>query len=267
MSDKRTPWLKWYPADWRADPRLRMCSLAARGLWIEMLGFMHEAERYGFLLIAGIAPSPEELAVLVGAPAPLVRKALDELETRGVYSRDGDGVIYSRRMVRDKAKADADRANGKRGGNPSLTDEVNPSLDLGVNPPDKAQRPETRDQRPEKEDSASGKPRGDLTAKQLEEFEAWWQHYPKRVARKEAERAFLKARKSASLEELIAGAKRYAASITDPKFTAHPATWLNAGRWSDEGPGATAANGLAVSVRRAPRGPPPPLAEGWDRDL
>jgi hypothetical protein len=151
MSEKRAPWLKWYPADWRADPRLRMCSLAARGLWIEMLGFMHEAESYGYLLIAGIAPSPEEIAVLVGAPAPLVRKALEELETRGVYSRDDDGVIYSRRMVRDKAKADVDRANGKRGGNPLLSDEVNPSLDLGVNPPDKAQRPEARSQKPEKE--------------------------------------------------------------------------------------------------------------------
>lgn len=266
MSEKRAPWLKWYPADWRADPRLRMCSLAARGLWIEMLGFMHEAERYGFLLIAGIAPSPEEIAVLVGAPAPLVRKALDELETRGVYSRDEDGIIYSRRMVRDKAKAEADRANGKRGGNPLLSDEVNPSLDLGVNPQDKAQRLEARDQRPEKDDSASGKPRGGLTAQQLEEFEAWWQHYPKRVARKEAERAFLKARKTASLEQLIAGVKRYVASITDAKFTAHPATWLNAGRWSDE-TGPASANGFAVSQRRAPRSPPPPLREGWDRDL
>ena len=157
MSDKRAPWLKWYPADWRADPRLRMCSLAARGLWIEMLGFMHEAERYGFLLIAGLAPSLEELAMLIGAPAPLVRKALSELEGRGVFSRDDDGVIYSRRMVRDKAQADRDRDNGKGGGNPILRPPPkppdNPSLDLGVNPPDKAHMPEARSQKPEKESS------------------------------------------------------------------------------------------------------------------
>lgn len=40
MSD---PWLKFYPTDWRSDPALKMCSLAARGLWIEMIALMHEA--------------------------------------------------------------------------------------------------------------------------------------------------------------------------------------------------------------------------------
>ena len=112
-----------------------------------------------------------------------------------------------------------------------------------------------------KKESASGKPRGALTAQQLEEFETWWQHYPKRVARKEAERAFLKARKTATLEQLIAGAKRYAASITDPKYTANPATWLNQGRWLDEYP--SAANGGDLPKPRGPTGPPPPPPDGW----
>ncbi len=44
-----------------------------------------------------------------------------------------------------------------------------------------------------------------------EEFEDWYQHYPKKVSRGPAEEAFEKALASgASLEELIAGAKRYA---------------------------------------------------------
>jgi hypothetical protein len=59
------PWLRWYPGDWRADPRLRMCSLAARGLWIELLGFMHEAEPYGHFIVGGAAPSEREIAKLV----------------------------------------------------------------------------------------------------------------------------------------------------------------------------------------------------------
>ena len=50
------PWLKFYPADWRADPRLRMCSLAARGLWIELMSYMHEGEPYGHLTIDGVPP-------------------------------------------------------------------------------------------------------------------------------------------------------------------------------------------------------------------
>jgi hypothetical protein len=40
-------------------------------------------------------------------------------------ARPKDGVIYSRRMVGDKAKFDKDRENGKGGGNPSLLDSVN----------------------------------------------------------------------------------------------------------------------------------------------
>ncbi|ANB33251.1 hypothetical protein M2324_003640 [Rhodovulum sulfidophilum] len=44
MSD---PWLKFYTSDWRSDPGLRMCGLAARGLWVEMICLMHEATLEG----------------------------------------------------------------------------------------------------------------------------------------------------------------------------------------------------------------------------
>lgn len=148
------PWMKFYPADWRADPRLRMCSLAARGLWIDMISYMHEAEPYGHLLINGIAPSTEDIAALVGRPLGEVRKALAELEARQVFSRQDDGAMFSRRMVRDKAKADQDRENGKGGGNPELIGEDKG----GVNPPDKAQKPEARYQNLESESGAGARP-------------------------------------------------------------------------------------------------------------
>jgi len=134
--------MKWYPADWRADPKLRMCSLAARGLWVEIIGYCHEAEPYGHLVIAGCAPSLQELANLVGVRESAVRAALDELEAKQVCSRDSDGRIYSRRMLRDKAKAEADKLNGKRGGNPKLRTEEK----VEVNPPVKAHMPEARSQ-------------------------------------------------------------------------------------------------------------------------
>lgn len=145
MSDAaHQPFIKWYPTDWRADPRLRMCGLAARGLWIELIGYMHEGEPYGYLTINDVGPEIEDIAALVGRPLGETRKALAELEARQVFSRDAEqGTIYSRRMVRDKAKADQDRRNGKGGGNPRLRGEVK----AGVNPPDKAQIPEARDQK------------------------------------------------------------------------------------------------------------------------
>lgn len=114
------PWFKFYPTDWRADPALRMCSLAARGLWIEMITLMHEAVPYGHLLVSNQPPTDAQLAMLVGTPSDQVTDALGELRTAGVFSSTRKGVIYSRRMVRDgQVRANAIK-NGKAGGNPSL---------------------------------------------------------------------------------------------------------------------------------------------------
>lgn len=141
------PWLKFYPSDWRADPALRMCSIGARGLWMEMLCIMHEAEPYGSLRVNGRPVSDRQMAGLAGASPAEVEPWLAELEGAGVFSRDEDGAIVSRRMMRDKAKAEADKDNGRRGGNPKLTKGVNPSVGEG----DKAQKPEARDQNPDQE--------------------------------------------------------------------------------------------------------------------
>jgi hypothetical protein len=137
------PWMKFFPSDWRADPALRMCSVSARGLWMEMLCIMHEAEPRGSLLINGHPVTERQLASLTGATLREVNTWIAELELSGVFSRDENGTIFSRRMKRDQEKADQDKANGKAGGNPSLKG--------GVNPPDKAQKLEARGQSPEAE--------------------------------------------------------------------------------------------------------------------
>lgn len=65
-------------------------------------------------------------------------------------------------------------------------------------------------------------------------FDMFWDKYPRKVGKQAAEKAFAKALKLASVEDIVAGAERYA---KDPNrvdaFTAHPTTWLNAGRWAD----------------------------------
>lgn len=129
-------WMKFYPTDWRADAELRMCGLAARGLWVEMISIMHAAETVGSLLVNGRTISARQLAMLAGATEAEVSVLLAELEDAGVFSRDGDGTIYSRRMRRDVEKAVRDRNNGKGGGNPNLTKGVNPPLNPDQNLPD-----------------------------------------------------------------------------------------------------------------------------------
>lgn len=110
------PWIKFYPADWRADPRLRRCSLAARGLWIDLLCYMHEGSPYGHLTIDNDVPDVDGIALLVGRTLKEVKTAIKELEDRNIFSRTSSGIIFSRRMIRDKEKAEADCKNGANGG-------------------------------------------------------------------------------------------------------------------------------------------------------
>ena len=66
-------------------------------------------------------------------------------------------------------------------------------------------------------------------------FDEFWKIYPRKVAKGGALKAWANAVKIAKPEQIIAGAKKYAKDpARDPKFTAHPATWLNAQRWLDE---------------------------------
>ncbi len=116
----KLPWFKFYPADWRAEPALRMVSMEARGLWIECMCLMHEAEPYGHLRVRNVVMDEQRLALMCGTSEQNVRACLHELERAGVLSRTRDGVIYCRRMVRDEAKRSRAQANGNRGGDPDL---------------------------------------------------------------------------------------------------------------------------------------------------
>lgn len=156
--DKRQPWLKFFPRDWQADEGLGQCSLAARGLWIELLAIMHKSPVVGHLLIAGKNPTPMAIALQVRADAKTVSKCLKELEEWNVFSRTAEGVIFSRRMIADSEKYQRDHLNGKSGGNPLLKAKDNAGVGIevkakskpGVNPPDKA-----RSQKPESEEESA----------------------------------------------------------------------------------------------------------------
>ena len=117
---KKLPWQKWFWADWKADQRLRLCSLEARGLWVEMLGIMVEGEPFGHLNLNDKVIDEVTLSRLIGATQGEVERGTKELEGAKVFSRSEDGVIYSRRLVREEATRRARAEGGKLGGNPAL---------------------------------------------------------------------------------------------------------------------------------------------------
>jgi len=117
----------FYPGDWLRNIRLRTCSLAARGLWMDMLCLMHQGEPYGHLAL-GIQKDPADeanddalrailpanLARMVGATEKGVSTLLRELEEAGVFSRTAEGIIYSRRMGRDEKLRQVRAAGGPK---------------------------------------------------------------------------------------------------------------------------------------------------------
>lgn len=107
MSDR--PWLKFYPRDWRGDQALRLVSLPARGLWIEMLCIMHEATPYGHLVVGAKPLEAGDLARLVGISVEEVRALLVELTDAEVLRKTRTGVIYSKRMTADHKRANEGR--------------------------------------------------------------------------------------------------------------------------------------------------------------
>lgn len=72
-------------------------------------------------------------------------------------------------------------------------------------------------------------------------FDRWWAVYPRRVAKGDAEKAFVAAAKrgDTTFDGIMAATHRFARPPPDPQFTPYPATWLNGKRYLDEqaGPG------------------------------
>lgn len=45
----KRPSFQFYPGDWTANPNLRRCSFAERGIWMELMCLMHDQDEYGVL--------------------------------------------------------------------------------------------------------------------------------------------------------------------------------------------------------------------------
>lgn len=102
------PWFKFRPDRWLGDAALQSCSLAAQGLWINLCALMHNSNEYGYLLYKGRpATAAEIVKQLPRLSADSVSALLEELASEEVLRRrEGDGCIYSKRMVEDRRAAE-----------------------------------------------------------------------------------------------------------------------------------------------------------------
>ena len=101
LKEDGRPAQQWYWDDWFSEFGLRLCSLAARGLWIDMLGIMFKAEIRGTLAVNGRQINGKSLAKICNTSEQNIDKYLDELEEQEVFSRLEDGTIINRRMFNE----------------------------------------------------------------------------------------------------------------------------------------------------------------------
>ena len=109
-------------------------------------------------------------------------------------------------------------------------------------------QPEERKKRKRKKEGSGNQTTGarqdknDQTNKTAlnEIFHKFYVEYPKHVGRGAAIRALDRALKKATIEQIVEGAKKYAAwclrNGVESKYVCLPATWLNQERWADELP-------------------------------
>jgi hypothetical protein len=99
--------------------------------------------------------------------------------------------------------------------------------------PSESYRPRHREPRQTQQPSVASEAR----------FEEFWRAYPRKTSKGAARKAWAKAITKAVPDKIIAAVRRYAVGETarmtsgvNPglRYTAYPATWLNAERWDDE---------------------------------
>lgn len=137
------------------------------------------------------------------------------------------------RQARYRARKVAERDAGDERDVTSVTvtDAVSPKKEIPPTPPKEKTTPST------------------VVVGSAREFGEFWELFPNKVGKRDAQAAFSKARTRADFETIIAGLRRYVAK-TDDRAWCNPSTFLNQDRWDDQ---------PAVAVPRS--GAPPPQQE------
>jgi DNA-binding transcriptional regulator YhcF (GntR family) len=101
----KLPFMQFYPDQWLTEPGLKACSLAARGLWIELLCHMWKATERGVLKTGKQVWGIPEIANAVSADPKTAQELLSDLLRHAVTQRrKRDGALICRRMVKEERR-------------------------------------------------------------------------------------------------------------------------------------------------------------------
>ena len=247
----KRPSFQFYPGDWQGNAKLRRCTHAERGIWLDIMCLMHDAEEYGVLRwpLSDIAQAVGcKVAHLKAIARKGVLKGCDSgkmlafIFTPRHAGQDGDPVTllpeqegpvwFSSRMVRDEYTRQKRGESSRFGGTPNPTPKAAPMPPFGVgNGRDKGDGSSSS--------SSSSRTTPPNPPKASEAFSHFWDAYPRKVAKPAAQKAWGRIQHADGLLPVMLAA--IAAQKQSEQwrkeagaFIPHPATWLNQRRWEDE---------------------------------
>lgn len=97
----KRPSFQFYPGDWQSDLKLRRCSPAARGVWLDLLCAFHDSDDgYGLLRWP-----LKDIANTIGASLSHVRELVDKGVLRGSDKELSEALVYIPRSGRKEGPA------------------------------------------------------------------------------------------------------------------------------------------------------------------
>jgi hypothetical protein len=124
LKSHKLPSIQFYPGDWKKDPGVQSLPFHDRGVWFEIMLLMHESTERGKLLLNGKPMPNEALARQLGLDNQILESSLTKILDYGVASKDENGALINRRMVRDEEIRKIHKKCGKMGGNPALVNQM-----------------------------------------------------------------------------------------------------------------------------------------------
>ena len=120
------PAFLFYTQDWLCEPTLKVVSMGAKGLWIDVLCLMSRSPIKGYLLTpAGEPADIEWIGKQIGRPSAEIKPLWEELLRAGTPRIDSKNRVFSKRMIADKTLTEKRSEAGRLGGRPKSNDKAN----------------------------------------------------------------------------------------------------------------------------------------------
>lgn len=234
MALRDNPYLPLYVQDFMTDEKLNECSAESAGVYIRLMCLMHKSETYGKILLRQKDRQSDRqifnFAVKLARQMPysveVIERSLSELLEENVISLDGD-TLYQKRMVKDAENSSTKAKSGKKGAE-KTNKKRKFAEDFAA-----AKVPANSENEIESENEYEIEKRKRDSAEREKEdvgFESFWQAYPRRVGKGNAEKAWRKINPDADLVACILSAiekckKSKQWKEGNGEFIPYPATW------------------------------------------